>query len=149
VPTTTFDTTGLLALPELGSVRGRRAIIFRGDGGREDLANALRARGATVDYVACYRRAKPGSGTGLAEAFAANRVQAATITSAEGLDNLWALADEAARAAWRRVPTLVPHPRIAARAHALGLAVIETAGADAGLVAGLLEWAATQPPRAG
>jgi uroporphyrinogen-III synthase len=149
VPATSFDTTGLLALPELASIRGRRAIIFRGDGGREELADALRARGAAVDYIACYRRAKPGSGTGLAEAFADRRVQAVTITSGEGLDNLWALADDAARAAWRRVPTFVPHPRIAARARELGLAVTETAAADAGLVAGLLEWAATQPHKAG
>jgi hypothetical protein len=61
---------------------------------------------------------------------------------------LWAVADDATRAAWRTRPTFVPHPRIAARAGALGLVAVETAGGDAGLVAGLLEWFAAHPPKA-
>jgi hypothetical protein len=59
VPTTTFDTEGLLALAEFVAPRGKRIVIFRGDGGREQLGDALRARGATVDFVACYQRAAP------------------------------------------------------------------------------------------
>jgi uroporphyrinogen-III synthase len=144
IPATTFDSEGLLALPEFAAPRGKRVAIFRGDGGREQLGDALRARGATVDYVACYRRAAPATGAqGLAEAFREGRIDAVTITSSEGLDNLWAIADEATRAAWRARPTFVPHPRIAARAREHGLAAVETAGGDAGLVAGLLEWATT------
>ena len=146
VPATTFDSEGLLALPELAVVAGRKALIFRGDGGREHLGDTLRARGAQVDYVTCYRRAKPVSGAaGLAEAFRDGRIDAVTITSSEGLDNLWALADDATRTGWRSVPTFVPHPRIAEHARRLGLIARETAGGDAGLVAGLVEWAATQP----
>lgn len=148
VPTTTFDSEGLLALPELSAVDGKRIVIFRGDGGREHLGATLCARGATVDYVACYRRAAPQSGVaGLAEAFRDGRIDAVTLTSSEGMDNLWALGDDALRTAWRKVPTFVPHPRIAARGRALGLPVIETAGGDAGLVAGLLEWSAARPPK--
>jgi uroporphyrinogen-III synthase len=147
IPATTFDSDGLLALPELADLRGKRVLIFRGDGGREHLGDTLRARGALVDYVACYRRAKPeSSAAGLAEAFRDGRIHAVTITSSEGQDNLWALADDATRVAWRACPTFVPHPRIAARARDLGLRVLETAGGDAGLIAGLLEWAAAKPP---
>ena len=146
IPATTFDSEGLLALPELAEVRGKRVVIFRGDGGREHLGDALAARGALVDYVACYRRARPAGGiAGLAEAFGEGRIDAVTITSSEGLDNLWSLADGAVRAAWRACPTFVPHPRIAGHARDLGLAVVATAGGDAGLLAGLLEWAAAQP----
>ncbi len=127
-------------------MRGKRVLILRGDGGREHLGDALRARGAQVDYAACYRRAEPRSGCeGLAEAFRAGRIDAVTLTSSEGLDNLWSLADDAVRAGWRACPTFVPHARIAARARDLGLAVVTTAGGDAGLLAGLLEWAAAQP----
>ncbi len=141
VPTTTFDSEGLLALPALSDVRGKRVVIFRGEGGREHLGDALSARGAHVDYVACYRRAAPQSGiAGLAEAFREGRIDAVTLTSSEGIDNLWALADDVMRTTWRAVPTFVPHPRIAAHARELGLTVIETAGGDAGLIAGLLEW---------
>ena len=144
---TTFDSDGLLALPELMSPAGKRVLIFRGDGGREQLGEALRARGAQVDYVACYRRAKPQGGTaGLAEAFAQHRIDAVTITSSEGLDNLWELLDDATRALWRGCPTFVPHPRIAERAHALRLPAVETSGSDAGLIAGLLQWFAAHPP---
>ena len=144
VPATTFDSEGLLALPEFADPRGKRVVVFRGDGGREQLGDTLRARGATVDYVACYRRVAPASGAqGLAEAFRDGRIDAVTITSSEGLDNLWALADDATRAAWRARPTFAPHPRIAEHARRLGLAVVETAGGDAGLIAGLVEWAAT------
>ena len=146
IPATTYDSKGLLALPALTNVRGKRIVIFRGDGGREDLGDELSARGALVDYVACYRRAKPESGAGgLVEAFLDGRIQAVTITSSEGLDNLWALTDDATHTAWRACPTFAPHSRIAAHARNLGLPVVETKGGDAGLITGLLEWAATQP----
>ncbi len=146
IPATTYDSDGLLAMDELANVRDKRVLIFRGDGGRGQLGDALAARGALIDYVACYRRARPESGSaGLSEAFREQRIHAVTITSSEGLDNLWALVDDATRAAWRACPTFVPHPRIAARAREIGLAVVETGAGDAGLIAGLLEWAATPP----
>jgi uroporphyrinogen-III synthase len=144
VPVSTFDSEGLLALPALTGVRGRRAIIFRGEGGRELLADALRERGAIVDVVSCYRRAAPtGSADGLVEALRERRIDAVTFTSSEGIDNLWAMLDDEARMRMRAVPAFAPHARIAQRAREKGMRAVETAGGDAGLIGGLLEWAAT------
>ena len=145
IPQTTFDSEGLLALPALTAVSGKRIAIFRGEGGRDRLGEALRARGATVDYVDCYRRARPSSGAGgLVEALRANRIQAVTLTSAEGLDNLCAIVDDEARALLMRLPAFAQHPRIAEHARSLGFTAIETASGDAGLVAGLLEWSSSR-----
>lgn len=146
IPAVSFDSEGLLALPELGRVTGRQIAIFRGEGGRDLLGDTLRARGANVEYVDCYRRAAPRSGAeGLVEALRAGRVHALTLTGSEGLDNLWNLLDADTRRQLQRLPTFVPHPRIAEHARNLGFQVIVTDGADAGLIAGLLEWFASHP----
>jgi uroporphyrinogen-III synthase len=147
IPTTTFDTEGLLRLPGLAHVAGKRIVVFRGEGGREALGHALANRGATVEYVACYRRAAPQtSPQGLIEAMRTGRANALTLTSAEGLDNLWHLLAGDGRVLAKRLPTFAPHPRIAERARELGLNTVETPGSDAGLIAGLIEWFAANPP---
>jgi uroporphyrinogen-III synthase len=147
VPVTSLDSEGLLELPSLSDVTGKRIVVFRGEGGREFLGNTLRARGATVDHVPCYRRVAPRSGAdGLIEAMRDGRAHALTLTSSEGLDNLIAAVGSAGRALVERLPVFAAHPRIAERARDHGLRAIETAGGDAGLVAGLLDWFAG-PPR--
>ena len=147
IPATSLDTEGLLALPELAAMQGKRVLIFRGEGGRELLGDTLIERGANVDYVTCYRRAPPGdAGDALAGIFSEPGIDAVTVTSSEGLANLWDVANPATRAAWSRCPTFAPHPRIAARAEELGLIAVATAGGDAGLLAGLLKWFAAHPP---
>ena len=146
IPATTMDSEGLLALPQLHDVTGKRIVIFRGDGGRELLRTALEARGATVVQVECYRRAKPQSGVaGLIVAWREQRVDAVTLTSGEGLDNLWDILGGEGRAHLAATPAFVPHPSIAERARGLGLRqVIVTPPADAGLLASLLEYFAQQ-----
>lgn len=142
IPATTMDSEGLLALPELLDVAGRRAVIFRGEGGRDLLGDTLLARRASVDYVNCYQRAVPsGDARGLVAAIAKGRAQALTITSSEGLDNLWSIVDDVGRPLLQRLPLFAPHPRIAAKARAMGFAAYETQPGDAGLIVGLLEWA--------
>jgi uroporphyrinogen-III synthase len=146
IPPTSYDSEGLLALPALTAVAGKRVLIFRGGGGREVLAETLRARGATVDHVDCYRRAVPEAGAaGLVEALREGRAHALTLTSSEGLDNLCVLLEPDALRRLRALPAFVPHPRVAAHAEERGFTAIATAGADAGLIAGLLEWFASHP----
>jgi uroporphyrinogen-III synthase len=67
------------------------------------------------------------------------------VTSSEGLDNLWHVLGDDGRMLALRLPWFAPHPRIAARGRALGLTMIETAPGDAGLVAGLIDWARAAP----
>lgn len=140
-PTERQDSEGLLACPELAASRiaGRRVVIFRGDGGRELLAETLRERGATVDCVTCYRRAgPPGAIDLLLAAWRAGRLDALTVSSSEGLRHLAGLLDAEGRRYLQATPLFVPHPRIAEQARELGLErIILTAAADAGLVAGL------------
>jgi uroporphyrinogen-III synthase len=141
-----MDSEGLLALPELIGASGKRVVIFRGSGGRDALRDALLSRGATVVQVDCYRRSRPeGGAAGLLEAWREHRIDAVTITSSEGLDNLWAILDAEGRACLAATVTFVPHPRIGERARALGLTrVIVTPPADAGLIASLLEYFAAR-----
>jgi uroporphyrinogen-III synthase len=151
VPATTMDSEGLLTLPELADVAGKRIVIYRGSGGtgtRELLGETLSERGAQVDYVECYRRDKPHGDFGtLAAAWRAGEIDALTLTSSEGLDNLWSLFDDASRSSMAATPTFVPHPRIAERARMLGFGRISvTAATDAGLIASLLEYFASRQP---
>jgi uroporphyrinogen-III synthase len=137
-----FDSEGLLAMPVMRAVAGKRVVIFRGDGGRELLGDTLRARGASVEYAACYRRALPRGDTApLLAAWREGRVDAIAATSSEGVRNLFTLLGEAGRDALGRTPTFVPHPRIEAVARDAGCqSVVLTAQGDDGLLAGLCEW---------
>jgi len=145
LPQTTFDSDGLLALPALANVRGRRIIVFRGEGGRAQLGDTLRERGASVDYVTCYRRAAPSTDAGgLAHVVEAGEAQVLTLTSAEGLANLLrALDPHPARLLLPRLATFAAHPRIVEAARAAGLDARTTPPGNGGLLTALLEWAAT------
>jgi uroporphyrinogen-III synthase len=140
-PRERFDSESLLALPELAGehVGGRRVAIFRGDGGRELLAETLRARGAEVDCVSCYRRSGPAEGVApLLAAWRTGKLDALTVSSSEGLRYLVDLLDTEGHALLQKTPVFVPHARIAENARALGLSnIILTDAADAGILAGL------------
>lgn len=55
-PTFIHQSEGLLKLSELQKLHDQNWLIVRGEGGRELLADALRARGASVEYWEVYRR---------------------------------------------------------------------------------------------
>ena len=137
-----FDSEALLELPELQNIQDRHIVIFRGDGGRELLADTLRQRGATVDYASCYTRSRPElSPDPLLRLWEARQLDAITVTSSEGLHNLVAMVGQLGLAWLRKTPVFVPHARIAAAADACGIhTVVLTDPADAGLMAGLLRY---------
>ena len=134
------DSEALLATDALQRMQGKRVVIFRGDGGRELLGETLRARGAQVDYASCYQRAKPVIDVAaLNSAAHAGHIAAVVFTSSEGMHNFHDGLDDAGRAWLRDMPLVVPHPRIAAAARALGCTrVIESAAGDEALLQTLL-----------
>jgi uroporphyrinogen-III synthase len=139
-PAERFDSEALLELPALQTARvgGQRVAIFRGNGGRELLADTLRERGAQVDYVTCYHRSAPTDSAALEALWRNSQLDALTISSSEGLRNLVDLLDADGRACLRSTPVFVPHQRIAEAAESFGLQrVILTGPADAGIIAGL------------
>ena len=141
-PQERFDSEALLALPEFADVRGKQVVIFRGDAGRDLFGDTLTARGATVDYVTCYRRVRPALDPApLLKLWSEGRLDAMTITSSEGLRNLYDMVGKVGQGWLKRTPTFVPHARIAEQARALGLHnVVLTGPADAGLLAGLADY---------
>lgn len=144
------DSEHLLATLELQQLAGRRVLIVRGDGGRELLADSLRAAGAEVLAVAAYRRSVPA----LAGARAVALQSLLTgqndwiITSSEALRGLvaqlehWQPQAQQQPGYWlqrlRQQHLIVPHERIAASASALGMQRVTLCGSgDARLLAAL------------
>lgn len=140
-PQERFDSEALLELPAFADVAGKRVIVFRGDGGRDLFGDTLKTRGAVVDYVTCYRRSQPAlDAAPLHKLWNDSRLDALTLTSSEGLRNLYAMVGKLGQSRLKKTPVFVPHVRIAEQARALGLTqVILTGPADAGLLAGLVE----------
>lgn len=134
-----YDSEALLELAELSAPRGRRVVIFRGQGGRELLGDTLSARGARVEYAECYRRCRPDADPApLLQAWRRGELDAMTVTSSEGLCNLFDMVEEG-RDALRATPLFLPHPRIAQAARELKVrTVVVTGPGDAGLLAGLI-----------
>lgn len=146
-PTARFDSENLLEMPELQNVAGQRIVIFRGDGGREVLGDTLAARGASIEYAECYRRSRPdASAGGLLRQWSRNEINAVTVTSAEGLRNLYDMLGKLGRQWLKTTPVFVPHPRILEVARELGLEQsMATPSGDEGLVQGMIEWFRIHP----
>lgn len=138
-PVAQSDSEALLAMPELANVRGRRIVIFRGDAGRQLLGDELGERGATVEYVACYRRVRP-SAAGL-DALWARGVDAVALSSAEGLANFIDMLGADAVRRLGAVALFVPHARVAREAAQRGLPRAIVAGPrDAEMLAALVAY---------
>lgn len=143
VPQGRFDSEALLALPELQDMAGKRVVIFRGEGGRELLGDELIRRGAELTMVECYRRGKPVSGDVdlLLKQWVRGEIDAITVTSGEGLRNLFDLVGKLGQQWLKKTPVFVFHENIAEVARELGVEqVYVTPTGDEGLLSGLIEW---------
>ncbi|MEX5540410.1 uroporphyrinogen-III synthase [Pseudomonas poae] len=122
-PQTGDDSEALLALPALQAAvarLGARVLILRGEGGRELLAQCLRARGASVDYLELYRRFLPTYDSGvLMQRIRLERLNGLVVSSGQGFTHLQALAG----ADWplvAQLPLFVPSPRVCEMAQVAG-----------------------------
>ena len=116
-----FDSAALWGLLGADDWHGCSALIVRGDGGRDEFAQALRGAGAAVEFVTAYRRAPPRWSDDehrlAREALAAPATHLWLLSSAEAIGHLAALLPGAQ---WQASLAVATHPRIAERARAAG-----------------------------
>jgi uroporphyrinogen-III synthase len=139
-PSLAMNSEALLQIMDLQHIPGQKVLIVRGAGGREYLAEQLRAKGATVDYVECYQRRCPLKTAGeLAAIIESQKINTICINSGESLDNLMVLAGEDMLAVLRTDVSLVlPGERVAELARQEGftkIKIAENASDDAMLAA--------------
>jgi len=72
---------GLLKLPELAHVKNKKVVIFRGNGGREHIANGLIQRGANVSYIESYQRVWRTLPKNIATKWQAQQINCIVVTS--------------------------------------------------------------------
>ncbi|VVE38854.1 Uroporphyrinogen-III synthase [Pandoraea aquatica] len=163
-PEARFDSEALLEQLDLPALAGRRVLLVRGDGGRELLADTLRANGTQVDIVSAYTRRAPEPD---AAAWAALEARLASplvsaqrcawvLTSSEAVRHLATLL--AARYGTRdgvhtpgtpqvlaqilSAPCFTSHTRIADAARSAGFdRITQCAPGDDNLLAALKTWA--------
>ena len=126
------DSEALLALPALQSVAEKKIVIFRGDDGRAMLGDVLTARGASVEYVECYRRIRPKTdASSLIDDWRQGELDIVSVTSTQGLKNLYALLGAAGRSCLLSTPIVVLSERTARTCRELGFTTEPMVTADA------------------
>ena len=121
----------LLSSGLFDNLKGKRVGIFRGEGGRDTLAEGIRDRGGRVDYFEVYRRLTCDYTQGELEAVMSGKIPTAlTATSGESLAALLAL--PLLEMPLLEMPLIVPSDRVKELALALGFVQpVDAGGADA------------------
>jgi len=139
-----FDSEALWARLQALPWAGQRVLVVRGEGGRDWLADTLRAAGAEVDFVAAYCRRPPRlDAAGQALMQAACSAPAAYLWLFSSSEAVAWLRTLAPTADWSCSRALASHPRIAQAARDLGFGDVQPAGPTAGAVARALDRLAT------
>ncbi|PSJ45126.1 uroporphyrinogen-III synthase [Zobellella endophytica] len=123
---------GVISLPELRQLHGRRVVILRGDGGRDLIAPTLAQRGARVMYCEVYRRCyHPDPDGMLVKSWQSRDVDSIIVTSGGLLNHLVQLTAASAKDWLLSRLLIVPSIRVADEARRLGFTqVINAEGAS-------------------
>ena len=144
-PESGFNSEALLEMAafQTDNINGKRILIFRGQGGRELLANTLKTRGASVDYAEVYERIIPESDfTPVLDLCKNDRIQVITVPSNESQKNLYDMAGEKGRTYLCNTPLFVPGERCAELAQQLGFKSIlqATSAMDQAMLERIRQW---------
>ena len=115
-PASGYDSEHLLAEAPLHEIAGTHVRIIRGSQGRELLAEELRARGATVDYLSVYERRLPDTDPDtvaeLERCWRRGDINVITVMSVESLANLSRILPEWCAAQVASTPLVTPSGRV-------------------------------------
>lgn len=143
-----FDSEGLWEELQFRPWAARRVLVVRGEEGRDWLADALRSRGAEVDFIAAYRRSSPRlnetEAALLRDAIAEPEQHVWHFSSSEAIGHLGWLARRLQPAPdWQHSRAIAPHPRIVQTARDAGFGQVQQVGVDVQAVA---DWWANPAP---
>lgn len=121
VPENSANSEGLLSLSILQSIRGKRILILRGQGGRELLDKTLVERGAEVTFLESYKRIKLDlNGFDLVNNWQQASINGAIISSTEILNQLFIMVPTEYKNWLSKLILYVPSERVAEQATLLG-----------------------------
>jgi uroporphyrinogen-III synthase len=121
VPEQGYTSEALLAMPQMQQIKGQSCLIVRGEGGREELANTLRSRGADVQYLEVYKRTIPSiDNSQVVQLLTQHRLDVITVTSGEALQNLLIMLGEKNHQLLLPIPMVVVSDRIGQLAAGMG-----------------------------
>jgi len=141
-----FDSETLLEHPALqgDNIQGKKILIFRGQAGREVLADNLRKRGAMVEYAAVYRRQKAQQDSRpLLQHWQTRGIDLITVSSNEALQNLYDMLGMAGRDILLKTAIIVPSTRCVQLAQQLGFTadiMQATSAADEAVLSAVKKW---------
>lgn len=111
-----YTTEDLLAQPELENLAGVRVFIIRGAGGRETLAEGLKAHGARVRYLDVYKRVPapidPERRDQVLARWTAGEIHMVTATSGDVFRNLCQILGPPGETLLRRTPLVTVSRRV-------------------------------------
>lgn len=145
-PSGDFTSEALLQMPAMqaGQITGNNILIVRGTGGREYLADTLRARGAHVDYLEVYQRSIPESDASVInKLWSVEGIHIVTVTSNEALKNLYDMLNKSGQNYLLNTPLIVPGQRCAELASQMGFRNsigIAASATDEAMLDAIMKW---------